>query len=308
MSISRDGFMFDMFGGGATKEPSISLKRCPRKIDMVRFKALGHMGITFNNDYYGDEISWWELSSAGFSFGNNTVVKYPLLQVGWTYYYNAVDRFFHVTDEKGNTQTTKVTTIADLGITWEILTSHQFKIYFSGADFIGDAFLIAWYRRRGQPDPDNPDEVLPDDSIMNKSYLLSYVDQFFTEKLHWKCNRFVEKTNNTPSPENTIEQNLTEPHKLEILRPQVPVRSATGDYSAKAIISEKEKFAAANKKRNAIIDIVVGEFLMVAFFASIHNMSKPVYEPWMLFNMWKWLSKSDYVESIDKIFDLSPRW
>ncbi len=313
MSNERGGFMANMLSGGYLDKSSKSVRRCPRGIDLVRMKALGHLGVNFHEEYYGDTMAWFELESIRLKHGNSSTVKYPQLQTGWTYYYDAIGKIFTVTDDKGVQTSEKINTLSDMGIVWDILSSHQFKIYFS-ARFINDAFLIAWVKKRGYVYDDDgkiidPDDTIPkDDTIIDLGYKLAYVDQFFNETLHHRCSRIVKKEFKQPESENRITQVLCEPKKAEILRTSVPVRRATGDYSDMAIKGPEVKFVMANKKRNAIIDIILGEFLMVAFFASIMNMSKPVFEPWMLWGLWKWLGSGKPIESIEKIFDLSPRW
>jgi hypothetical protein len=322
MSNERGGFMASMLSGGYLDKSSKSIRRCPQGIDLVRMKALGHLGVNFYEEYYGDTMNWREFESIGLKHGSNLAVKYPQLQTGWTYYYDAIGKVFTVTDDNGRQTSEKINTLSDMGIVWDILSSHQFKIYFS-ARFINDAFLIAWVKKRGYVydddgkiidpnyphDPNDPNYNVPkDDTTINLGYLLAYVDQFFNETLHYRCSRIVKNEFKQPEPENKITQLLCEPEKTEILRTSVPVRSATGDYSDMAIKGPDVKFVLANKKRNAIIDMILGEFLMVVFFASIMNMSKPVYEPWMLWGLWKWLGSGKPIESIEKIFDLSPRW
>lgn len=306
MSISRGGFLFEIFTSGAIGKASPSLKLCPRKIDIVRLKALGHMGINFHEEYFGDTLTWWELTSAGLGYGNNLVTKYQTLEVGWTYELDAVSKIFTVTDSIGNKTSVKIKTLSDLGIVRAIFESHQFRIYFS-ASFINDAFLIASIKRRNGGDGGAEDET-KDDTSMYPPYLLAYVDQFFIEKLHWKCKRLVSDECRVPQLENIITQEITAPKEVQILRSNVPVRSATGNFSDMAIYAPKVKCSLAQKQRNVIIDIVLGEFLMIAYFASLIHMNKPVYEPWMLFGIWKWLGSGDPILSIEKIFDLSPRW
>lgn len=304
MSTERGSAMLDMLSGGYLPKVSSSLNRCPRGIDRIRMKALGQIGVNYHAEYYGDEMTWTEFESIGIIHGNSTIVKYPQLNAGWTYYYDAVGGIFTVTNDKGNVTVEKIHTLSDMGIVWEILSSHQFKIYFS-AKFIDDAFLIAWIKRRGSDyDPTNP----KDDMSISQGYKLAYVDQYFNETLHNRCDRIVQSESEPVNLKNTVTQSLQEPIEIHDLRSNTPMRNATGDYTAMAIKGPDNIFSLATKQRNAAIDLVLGEFMMVAFFASIMNMSKPVYEPWMLWSLWKWLGSGSITESVERIFDLSPRW
>lgn len=142
---------------------------------------------------------------------------------------------------------------------------------------------------------------------MNNSGL-AYVDQYFNETLHNRCDRIVRSESEPVNLKNTVTQSLQEPIEIHDLRSNTPMRNATGDYTAMAIKGPDSIFSLATKQRNAAIDLVLGEFMMVAFLASIMNMSKPVYEPWMLWSLWKWLVSGNITESVQRIFDLSPRW
>lgn len=306
MDKQRGGYIFDIFAAGSIGNVTKSIGRATNIIDAVRMKALGHLGVNFDAKYFGDTLTWDELSSAGVTWGNSTTLKYAELKDGWLYEYEANGKIFTVTDDKGIVIKESVTTLSNLGICLDIMSSHQFTIYFS-AYFINDAFLIAWKYKNGSNNYDGCRKT-----ILNENIKLAYVDKYFTDDLlHWKCNRVTNCSDNiSPNLKNKLIQALLSPTKQpSILRPKNRVLLTNGDYSELMITIDTSSIPAeSNKKRNAIIDVVMADLFMIAYFASLMNMSKPVYEPWMLFGMWKWLCSSDPVLSIEKIFDLSPRW
>jgi hypothetical protein len=51
-----------------------------------------------------------------------------------------------------------------------------------------------------------------------------------------------------------------------------------------------------------------GDVLLIQTFASINNMSKPMIEPWLLWDLWRWLGRSNIVITRERAFDLSPWW
>lgn len=305
MSAERGGWIADLLSGGGVGDASKSVGRCPRKIDIVRMKALAHLGVNFHTEFYGDTMRWDDLASVGLYSGVNTMaVTYPRLEPGWAYEYDAVGGVFTVTDQSGNVTRKRIGNLSEMGIVAEILVSHQFRVYYS-ARFINDAFLVAWIKRRNQ----GIDGGLKDDTVRQQGYILSYVDQFFSETMPWRCGRMGIAAFLQPEPENNIEQDLQDPaDEPEVLCSKSPARAATGDYSDMAIKGPGEKTGRIDKNRNAIVDVAMGEMVMVAAFASLTHMSKPVYEPWMLWELWKWLGSGELVELVEKIFDLSPRW
>lgn len=335
MPMERGGWITDVLSGGYMGNATKDLEECPRGVDIVRMKALGHIGVNFHAEYYGDTMTWRELSSVGFHCGDAAIVKYPALEAGWTYVYDAVGGQFIVTDASGAVTSERVGNLADLGIVLEILCSHQFKVVYS-ARFINDAFLIARRKRRNEGADGNGSGgnggggnggsngggngsgsggnggggVWPNDDAMRyPAYVLSYVDQFFNETMPWRCNRVGMAAFDQPKIENNVAQTLHKPAtEPEVLRSKSPARAATGDYSDMAIKGASGKTGSIDKNRNAVVDVVMGEMVMIAVFASLMYMSKPVYEPWMLWGLWKWLGSGDAIESAEKIFDLSPRW
>ena len=88
------------------------------------------------------------------------------------------------------------------------------------------------------------------------------------------------------------------------------IRDLSADCNFPANYFEGKNAAVAAKQiveKQANIESV-GEWLMVAAFASIVNASKPVFEPWMLWHLWQWLGQGTVIIKRDRIFDLSPRW
>lgn len=311
MVKERGGYLFDLFSAGGVGNTSKSLDRTSKDVDAIRMKALGHLGVNFDAVYYGDTLTWDELETVGTTWGKSIDLVYAELKAGWIYDYEANGKVFTVINDLGVAEKKVIKTWSELGICWDIMYSHQFKIHFS-ADFLNDAFLPAWRWKRGQEpvDPDDPNNQGKKESVIFFAGIkLAHIDPFFSdEALHFTCKRMINVLKTYPVLENDLTQTLEKAKEVHILRSLVPVRQARGDYSGFMIKAETSKSAKRDKKRNAVVEIVMADLIMIAYFSSLMNMSKPVYEPWMLFGMWKWLGSSDPILSIEKIFDLSPRW
>lgn len=294
-----------------------SIDRCPRRPDIVRFMPLGHVGINFAAEFYGDTMSWDQFASLGLGYGDNLTVTYAQLKPGWKYEYDAFGKVFHVTDDQGNAAKKKIGSISDFEITQEILESHQFRVYFA-ADDEGNPVLEAWIGRRNRGYETWPELV--NDTISHEAYLLSYVEQFFSDApFHWRCTRLGPSMEKTDAPEDTLTQTLEEAKPMDILRSNVPARHATGDYEQHELTRLDDlKPGLMVKRRNAAISLAWGEFLMIAYFATLMNMTKPVVEPWMLWGgLWRWAYHDDKWDDEDDgdldpdmlfTFDMPPRW
>lgn len=315
---TRGGYIADLFSNILIPSHiTKSIDRCPRSPDIVRFMPMGHIGVNFAAELFGDTMTWDQFASLGLGYGNNITVTYLLPQPGWKYEYDALGKVFHVIDAQGNDTKKKIASISDFEITQDILESHQFRVYFA-ADEEGHPIKEAWIGRRNRGYEDW--SVLIDDTISHEAYMLAYVDQFFSDApFHWRCTRLSPDAEKPDTPENTLTQMLEKPQAMDILRSNVPARHATGDYREHELTRLDDlKPGLMVKRRNAAISLAWGEFLMIAFFATLMNMTKPVVEPWMLWGgLWRWAYHDDKWDDGDDgdldpdmifTFDMPPRW
>lgn len=315
---TRGGYVADFFSKPLLPLYAKTIDRCPRSPDIVRFMPMGHIGVNFAAELFGDTMTWDQFASLGLGYGNNFTVTYLSPQPGWKYEYDALGKVFHVIDAQGNDTKKKITSISDFEITQDILDSHQFRVYFA-ADYEGSPVLEAWIGRRNRGYENWP--VLVDDTISPDAYVLAYIDQFFSDApFHWRCRRLVRELESPNEPEDELTQELDEPQPLGILRSKVPARHTTGDYRQVELTRLDDlKAGLLNKRRNAAISLAWGEFFMIAFFATLMNMTKPVVEPWMLWNgLWRWAYHDNKWDDDDGdgdldpdmifTFDMPPRW
>lgn len=321
MQNQRGGQPMDMLFAGGIGNKSKSIRRCPPDISAVRMKSLSLFGVD-NKEYYGDLMTWDEFQTVNLPHGTKAFVRFPRLQSGWRYEYDALRQVFTVTEASGKQTRLNILTFSDLGIVWDVLSSHQFRVYFLTIT-VQAPHLIAWRKKKGcvydeagnilWPYPKGDNALIPgvkDNAITKEAWMLAYVDQFFSDRpLHWHCNRGIRRDAEQPELKNQLVQTITEAKIDDILRSNVPPRHATGNYADMAIHSPDEKRASIDKRRNAAMNFTLGEFQMIACFATLMHMSKPVYEPWMLWGLWKWVNDGgDPEETTEKIFDLSPNW
>lgn len=313
----RGGFIFDILAGGKIGNVSASIQRPPPLTTKTRMKALGILGMVFDVIFYGDEITWDQLRAVWLWWGKATLVRFTVPQPGWEYKYDLVGGVFTVTNDIGQIQyRVRTEDISKFGISWDILRSHQFFIHYT-AEFDDDAFLIAWKKQRGHNYDEHGHELpTPYDKdfsnlIFEKTYNAFYCDQYYSsDAYHHQRGFFVDVPAVNETFDNKLAQALISAvPEVSILRSLIPARSIKGDYSDVTVIFEDRKIGRAKKLRETELERVLETLLMIHAFASLMNRGKPVYEPWMLWEIWKWVIRGrEPVRIRDRAFDLSPNW
>ncbi|TWH48560.1 hypothetical protein [Sporomusa sp. KB1] len=295
------------FEWGAIGRISPSLTGEPRPFFSVRLKHLGHLALKVPSTYYGDALTWDQLASLGMPWGDNTTLLYEAPLPGWSYRFDIGLKRFTVTDTEGQaTVYNNIKTISDLGISWDIISSHQFVLFFD-AHFENDAFLIGWYLKKGYPIPPEWD-IIPEILCDIYGYCWSDVEDYLQPgdyAVHF--GRLLERQQETVDIE--VPTSLSECERRNLLvNTTVDLSRATGGFQPNLKLSPEEKHMAKKSKDRAAELIPVGILLMIALFASISNASKPAFEPWMLWELWRWLGCGTVVVPRDRTFDLSPWW
>lgn len=298
--MSRNGTpQIDWIGMGRND----SLGRPPLPYFSVRLMHMGHIGKMFV-DYYGGTMMWDELGSLRIPWGYNETIKYNGVQPGWTYWWEIGTWDFIVTDDLGNVTTEKIKTLSDLGITWDILESHQFSIHITGK-FENDAFLIAWKYKHGYDDPDDPDgtdnrlsEMLP--------YLWGQFEKYLNDLYTLHLGRLL-NTDRTVGENQLVSIDITTQIRSAIFAKVTDLR-ASGEFPNDLVGVEESMSCEIVKRIREAESYMVGSLLMIRLFASISDNSDPVFEPWMLWQIWQWFGRSSVVVSRDRVFDLSPWW
>ena len=305
--MARDGLLqLTCLGMGGKNK---SMGRCPRPSNPIRLMYLGHLALKVPSIFYGGSMTWDELGSLKIPWGDNETVIYDTVQAGWTYVFDVGLKRFTVTDNNGTaTVYNGITTISDLCISWDILESPQFSIVINGT-FENIAFLIAWKYRKWQVPPGEDPGNIPARSGYQFPYFFSYVDQYLSENgVSSKYYRLLDI-----SPIDGVTDGVTvsldaSGYAREVLLAKIKDLSADCNFPANYFEGKNAAVAAKQIiEKQAIIESV-GEWLMIAAFASIMNASKPVYEPWMLWHLWQWLGQGTVVIKRERVFDLSPRW
>jgi hypothetical protein len=293
MSIERGAELQDGF---ATMGVRHNFKPPPIPYMSVKLMNLGDVGRTFV-DYYGDTITWDQFASLKLTWGDNTVIKYNGVQPGWTYWWEIGLWEFIVTDNLGNKTVETVSTLSDLGITWDILESSQFSMHIS-ARFVREAFLKAWrYKRR----------ILPC-NLWPTDYLWGEFDKYLNDD---EYDSHFERLRDSPRELGFF---IEPGGMLGELREQtlMPIRDynldSTGNFPTDMWDLNYVKTTSKATPPRIVDQYEIGTMLMIYMFASIMNASKPVFEPWMLWKMWQWFVPPDNSIVRDRVFDLSPWW
>ena len=308
--MARDGvFQLNCIGMGGNNH---SMGRCPRPYNPVRLMHLGHLALKVPSIFYGGSMTWDELGSLKIPWGDEETVIYETVQTGWTYVYDIGLKRFTVTDNTGTaTVHNGIETISELCISWDILESPQFSIALT-AKFENDAFLIGWKYRKDRipPGEEVPSGfVFPDKAADEYTYFFSYVDQYLSKSgVSSKHYRLLDVSPLDGVLDGVMVSVDVSGYAREILLAKIQDLSADCNFPENYFEGKNAAVAAKQiVEKQAIIESV-GEWLMVAAFASIMNASKPVFEPWMLWHLWQWLGHGTVIIKRDRIFDLSPRW
>ena len=321
---TRGGYVFNITSSGFTPDnPSIRRRTGQSDTKLVSFG----FGFLEYIKYYGDELTWEQLALAKLTWGNEKKIRFSTVREGWTYIYKCREHLFVVIDDNDNVRYKVMTyNISTFGIIWEIFTSHQFYLLYANPPS-DDVFLIGWIWKKhwGKFDPDNPappinpdNPSLPDYSnypqaVKSIEILAMYVDQYYSinEYKITDINRLISVDIPLDILINRLKQGIYEPQKPpSILRTYNPVINITGNYDAFMIKRGEDISSGAiskERKGNIAIEPYI-TFLLALLSASLYNRGKPVYEPWMLWWMWKWLGSASPVNVVDVIFDIMPNW
>lgn len=308
----RDGLAIDFITPSFNPTETSVVGTKPTYIRLA-YIAAGNAGYS---RYYGDTLTWEQLAKADLKWGQSTTILFDTLKAGWTYVYNCVEERFTVTNNEDKVvYAINTNKISDFGITWEILTSHQFWIeYTDSASNIW--FLIGTKKPKHKPsvNPDNPDPDNPEYwKIKFGPIRATYADQYYTKDLHHTDKRLA----STPeyimwTLDNKLEQDIQFIQEIPtIIRPSVPVRDIRGDFTPQMVIAhDKAKEGQQHKERSAVLTIQQHMTLLLALAGAniYYHRGNPVIEPWMLWEIWKWLGQINVPEAVDTIFDIMPNW
>lgn len=247
---------------------------------------------------YGNALTWGYLRSYQKSWGIQKPIQYSVAMPGYTYFWDIEKGVFTVTDTAGGvTEHSGIRTIKDLGISWEILRSVQFRS-FNLDDSNGDTFIIC-----KRMDPKRIGQTNHIGEFMHNDYL-------------------------SGNDQHTLFDRITDAHTLYDLFAMVTGYFA--DSADRAILLANTNHLQANnlyplnminspinlhseriRLKKQGIQCIAAHYVMIAIFAQ-HLLSTDndiVYEPWMLWAAYQWYVNTVRVATNNRqIFDLSPRW
>ena len=281
---------------------SKSLKRAPAPYTSTRLVPLGDLSAEQRPfSVYGDEATLGFISSLRILWGTTEPQTWDTLQEGWSWKWNIRTKWLTITDDQGNITERYAPTWSDLAVSWAVVESHQFTYYFD-TGFIPNPFYIV---KRELPNLHAGEERFDygtvDDYMQNNPLHI-----FFWRLYVRDIPNDIEIPHNPYSFIEELRQGLSA---------LICDLSATADFPVEYNLFENaETFTAEWQRtdRDALLRLF-GIYLFWAnatasLFLGDEYENKPCYEPWMLWQMWKWLQKFKFDDIADVIFDLAPNW
>jgi len=284
----------DFIGFGAISK---SLGRPPKPYCSVKLKPIGSIGQDETVIVYGDEATPDFTDAIDVLFGDAQPETWDSLQAGYSYVWNVGRKILTIKDAAGNLQSSrKITAWCDLAVTAEVLESHQFTYVIDGS-YTPDAFFIATRQM----------------SMRNSCMMLVQWGEFERTLDMGFHIAYVRLQNWLTKDDAAGSDSYLCAGGVETLRNFIC--ALMRDLSQSAIFSQNLQIAPEDVRGKTIkadktaMVTAIGKYLMIYTLSSSLLLSdKYCYEPWMLWQMFKWLQRTAHVEVEDKIFDLSPNW
>jgi len=259
-------------------------------------------------------LFWDTFEALGVAWGDSTTLRYAEPETGWTYVWNVSTGVFVVTDAVGvATAYTDVTTISGLGVSWAVLESAQFSLMINAVSTTDTTTVLAFPRglkanrsRAGakQAYDHNSSAYLAigtQHAIFNR---LSY-SGYSGNSDYTADDGTVEITTNTAFLGDILVFSILLSEAGGLLQATVP----RSHYLQGGGSSHEGTRTRADK---ASLMVSSYSYLMIALFAQSKlsaGESRIVYEPWMLYEIFRWYFNVTRITTVDRrIFDLSPRW
>lgn len=274
---------------------SKSLGRPPKPYFSSLIKPLNSLGIDKTVIVYGDEATVEFMDYLYIKWGNTIPNVVDTLKQGYQYIWNVGKKTLTIIDASGNIETQRIINAwCDLAIESYILESHQF-CYVLDANLLPEAFPIA---RR----------YIKTTTAQKQGYVWGITDEYLdpnidgNSQLYFFCKNDNKKVGQVYMYFEKVKE------LQDILYGLIRNLSQTANY-INLFVKEKDGHG---KKiivvKKAIMHLSIKYQMIYAVSNSILNADKHCYEPWMLWEMFKWISNSSFIEVEEKIFDLSPMW
>lgn len=198
-----------------------------------------------------------------------------------------------------------------LAVAVDVLESHAFVYFFDAASY-ASAFLVASRELSARKAWSS---LLLWGEV--EKYLTETFRIFFTRLQDWLAARQVSESDapipNEPHGKPEAQENRAVEELRQWMLAEVRRLLADGVYP-RSIHEDADALVAVPKKEvREAVALVFGRYVFAALltmslFMGTKNLAKPCYEPWMLWQMFKWISRRTILDLEDKIFDLSPNW
>jgi len=271
--------------------------------------------------FRGDQLTWAVIEFLQIVWGDQETLRYASLQPDWKYEWNLNTKAFSVTNEMGQTTIhSDVATLTGLGISWEIFMSTQFWIYFDPNNGpVKEVFLISKRQDLNHYAEKKPFGSMDIDYLRGSQHA---VFDFLSGANPSADSDDPDDPSGGPGSENPDNDNSSGDTDVllvtllgvaaypDILLAYTNEINFINYYPIDLYPGEQGKAAERQRIQHQGYAQTIS-YLMIHMFASrllSPLNSKIVYEPWMLWEMFKWFYVRPNAGTRDKIFDLSPWW
>lgn len=293
--------------------------------------------------YYGDEVNLRFWASLHLNIGSNSSLPIRHLQEGYKYVYDSYSTTFYIIDNTGNIVETihNIKSVGDMRIDFNIYKSHQLEIIITGMEETYPFYIPAklnWNELVFDEYKDVPDGILniydtdterPYEQFNsnNPKRLIHYIDDFVPhnrEQFNY-ANNYTLNIN-----ANTYNVFLLGDTKIHWNKMYYANELVCNKYRIFDSDIFKCKYNTDNPDNPPIRNIIfTGTLLDISWLLSCYTLSlypelmpiilnnetinnRPVYEPWMIWGLYKFIWNKKNTDTTDDfvipIFDLSPNW
>ena len=276
-----------------------SITRRGRDVVSVKITGYGNIGTNFDVRYYGDKISWDVLKITSLIFGSSTVIKYSKPIAGYVYRYDIANGVFQVIDNTSKIiENVKTDEISKFGISFDIFSSKQFYLYYGVVDGSSRMHKFAQAQKNRVAEKKNDfDKSYVDEYGYGRIDVHNIFSVMIVEYVFWE------------NLSNQLFEVIEEARNPVILRSNAHLKDdIIGDYSifANSVLDNCVYGKMVKLRKSDVYRYY--ELLLSLVWMTITNRGNHVYEPWMLWEMWKWIGMKTPEPGKYRIFDISPNW
>lgn len=299
----RNGAMFMEIAGTAVDNPSLA--RAPHPFYKVRIKPLGQLGFDADQVKHGNELTCDDLDALRIPWGYTIPEEYTELHEGWSYVWDLGAEALIITNESHITTVHPgIKTVRDLAITFDVFESSQFAIKRSAsAEF--DVFLVAA-------------KVMQQKGSRQEVYRWGEPDQYLGGPYHIYFGRMIGWLSELESIADGGDQLIIidqgelydgEYQPRSILLAAIRELVQSGRYPINILPGQQGQAGQRQFINHQGLMAEAGQLVLIYLFAGkLLQGSAPVFEPWMLYQIFQWFVHGRNISSKNRTFDLSPWW